>query len=85
MNNKIENQVRLIIHEELNLPMKNINTTSHFVDDLGADSFDTVNIIASINSQFKITISNAEAATLDTVAELIEHIKETVNNKKKKN
>ena len=68
--------VRQIIHEELDLPMKKINPSSHFVNDLGADSFDTINILSGIQSKFKITISQEEASELSTVSQLAEKVEQ---------
>ena len=68
--------VRQIIHEELDLPMKKINPSSHFVNDLGADSFDTINILSGIQSKFRITLSQEEASELSTVSQLVEKVEQ---------
>lgn len=68
--------VRQIIHEELDIPMKEINPSSHFVNDLGADSFDTINILSGIQSKFRITLSQEEASELSTVSQLVEKVEQ---------
>ena len=68
--------VRQIIHEELDLPMKKINPSSHFVNDLGADSFDTINILSGIQSKFKISLSQEEASELSTVSQLVKKVEQ---------
>jgi acyl carrier protein len=74
MKQKLELKIREIIHEELDIPLKKISPNSLFVEDLGADSFDTANILTAIYAETKIEISNEEAQTFKKVNDLIRHI-----------
>ena len=74
MKQKLELKIREIIHEELDIPLKKISPNSLFVEDLGADSFDTANILTAIHAETKIEISNEEAQTFKKVSDLIRHI-----------
>jgi acyl carrier protein len=67
-----------ILSSELGITVDKINLTDHFVEDLNADSIDTMNIIHTINAQLHVNIPPKEAINLKTVNHLID----LVNRKK---
>jgi acyl carrier protein len=74
-----EKEVIAIIAEQLAKPEDNISEKSHFIDDLGADSLDLVEIIMAIEEKFGIEIPEGEQEKIRTVGDAIAYIK---NNKK---
>ncbi len=71
---EIKKKVIAIIAEQLAKPEDSITETSHFVDDLGADSLDQVEIIMAIEEAFGIEIPEAEQEKIKTVGNAIEYI-----------
>ena len=71
---EIRKKVIAIIAEQLAKPEDGINETSHFVDDLGADSLDTVEIIMAIEEAFGIEIPESEQEKIRTVGDAISYI-----------
>lgn len=51
-----ENRIKKIIVEQLGVETKDIQPTSHFVDDLGADSLDTVELVMAVEEEFGIEL-----------------------------
>ena len=68
-----------IIAEVLNIDASEITMESTFVDDLGADSLDILQIIMGIEEEFDIEIPNEEAEKIVTVGDAVEQIKNAVN------
>ena len=68
-----------IIAEVLNVSEDEITTSTTFVDDLGADSLDILEIIAAIEEQFDIEIPQEEAEKIVTVGDAVEQIKGALN------
>lgn len=71
---EIDNKVRDIIAEQLGIAEDDISAASSFVDDLGADSLDLVELMMAVEEEFEIDISDEDAEQLETVQELIEFI-----------
>jgi acyl carrier protein len=71
---EIRKKVIAIIAEQLAKPEDSITETSHFIDDLGADSLDTVEIIMAIEEAFGIEIPEAEQEKIKTVGDAISYI-----------
>lgn len=72
----IENKVKGIIADKLGVDEQDIESKSKLVDDLGADSLDTVELIMAIEDEFDLDIPDDEAEELVTVGGLIAYIKE---------
>ena len=68
-----------IIAEVLNVDPEEITMDTTFVDDLGADSLDVLQIIMVIEEEFDIEISNEDAEKIVTVGDAVEQIKNAVN------
>ncbi|MCS6960899.1 MAG: acyl carrier protein [Deltaproteobacteria bacterium] len=71
---EISSRVRNIIAEQLGVPLENIKDSSRFMDDLGADSLDIVELIMALEEQFDLEISDQEAEKIQTVGDAIEFI-----------
>lgn len=70
----VENRVREIIAEQLGIAEDDISAGSSFMDDLGADSLDLVELVMAIEEEFELDVPDADAERLETVQELIEYI-----------
>jgi len=70
----IEEKVKSIIAEQLGVKQEEIKMESSFVDDLGADSLDTVELIMALEEEFKTEIPDEEAEKITTVQQAIDYI-----------
>ena len=70
----VEDKVKRIIAEKLSVDLEEVVPEASFVDDLGADSLDLVELIMSMEEEFDIDISDEEAEKLATVKDAIDYI-----------
>jgi acyl carrier protein len=70
----IEDKVKKIIAEKLSVDLEEIVPEASFVDDLGADSLDLVELIMSMEEEFDIEISDEQAEKLVTVKDVFDFI-----------
>ena len=70
-----EDKVKKIIAEKLSVDMEEIVPDASFVDDLGADSLDLVELIMSMEEEFDIDISDEDAEKLVTFQDALDYIK----------
>ena len=70
----VEEKIKKIICEQLEVDEKDVIPEASFIDDLGADSLDQVELIMAIEEEFNISISDDEAEKILTVQDAIEHI-----------
>ena len=73
---EVEEKVRKIISEQLGVEEDDVVPEAKFVDDLGADSLDTVELVMALEEEFDIEIPDEEAEKIQTVAAAIDFIKE---------
>jgi len=71
----IEDKVRKIIAEKLSVDLVEVIPEASFVDDLGADSLDLVELIMTMEEEFDIDISDEDAEKLESVKDAIDFIK----------
>ena len=71
----IEQRVKKIVAEQLGVNESEIKTESSFVDDLGADSLDTVELVMALEEEFECEIPDEEAEKIGTVQAAIDYIK----------
>ena len=72
-------KIRAIIVDVLNVDEDEVSMDTTFVDDLGADSLDVVQIIMGIEEEYGIEISQEDAEKIVTVGDAVEQIKNAVN------
>lgn len=71
----IEARVRSIIADQLGLTEDDIKPESKFIEDLGADSLDIVELIMAMEEEFQTEIPDEEAEKIRTVGDAIEYVK----------
>jgi acyl carrier protein len=71
----IEEKVKKIITEQLNVSEEDVVPEASFVDDLGADSLDQVELIMAMEEEFDLSISDEDAEKIATVQNAIDFIK----------
>ena len=71
-------KVKAIIVEQLQVAENTVNEEASFIDDLGADSLDLVELIMALEEEFDIEIPDADAEKVVTVGDVVEYIKENV-------
>lgn len=72
----IEAKVKQIIAEQLGVDEAEIKANSHFVDDLGADSLDQVELVMALEEEFGTEIPDEEAEKITNVQTAIDYINE---------
>jgi acyl carrier protein len=72
----IEEKVKGIIVEQLGVDEEEVTPTASFVDDLGADSLDQVELVMAFEEEFKLEISDEEAEKIKTVQDAVKYISE---------
>lgn len=70
----IEERVKRIIIEQLGVKADEVNNDSSFVDDLGADSLDTVELVMALEEEFDCEIPDEEAEKITTVQQAIDYV-----------
>ena len=75
----IEQRVKKIVAEQLGVNEADIKNESSFVDDLGADSLDTVELVMALEDEFETEIPDEEAEKIQTVGQAIDYIKNNSN------
>ena len=71
-----EDRVRRIVCEQLGVGEEEVTLSASFIDDLGADSLDTVELIMEFEKEFNIAIPDEQAENIQTVGEAISYIEE---------
>ncbi len=72
----IIDQVKAIIIEQLGVEEEDVKEESSFVDDLGADSLDIVELVMALEEEFELEISDEDAEKIRTVGEAVKYIQE---------
>ncbi len=71
---EIETKVKEIVVNELSVDADQVTPDAAFVDDLGADSLDTVELVMKLEEEFEIEIPDEDAAGIRTVGDAIKYI-----------
>lgn len=71
----IEERVRKIVAEQLGVKEADIKADSSFVDDLGADSLDTVELVMALEEEFECEIPDEEAEKITNVQQAVDYVK----------
>ncbi|MEA3560498.1 MAG: acyl carrier protein [Candidatus Omnitrophota bacterium] len=75
----VEEKVKSIIVEQLGVKSEEVNPGSSFIDDLGADSLDTVELVMALEEEFGVEIPDEDAEKITTVGQAIKYIEEKIN------
>lgn len=71
----IEDRVKKIVVEQLGVKEDEVTATASFVDDLGADSLDTVELVMALEEEFECEIPDEEAEKIMTVQQAVDYVK----------
>ena len=72
----VEKRIKEIVAEQLGVEESQVSNESSFMDDLGADSLDTVELVMALEEEFDIEISDENAEKIQTVQDAIDYITE---------
>ena len=75
----VEEKVREIIVDQLGVDKKQVTDEAAFIDDLGADSLDTVELVMALEEEFDVEIPDEEAEKISKVQDAIDYIKNNTN------
>ena len=78
MANNLEPKVKQIIVDQLGVDANEVTAEASFVEDLGADSLDTVELVMAFEEEFDIEIPDEEAEKLQTVGQAMEYLKSKI-------
>jgi acyl carrier protein len=78
---ELAERVKAIIADQLMVEVSEINDESSFVEDLGADSLDTVELIMEFEDEFGIEVSDEDAEKISTVGDAIAYLEKLVGEK----
>ena len=81
MTTSVQDKVKSIIAEQLGVKPEEVTPEASFVDDLGADSLDTVELVMALEEDFGIEIPDEEAEKITTVGQAVKYIEEKTTTK----
>jgi len=70
----IEDRVKKIVIEQLGVKEEDVTSTASFVDDLGADSLDTVELVMALEEEFDTEIPDEDAEKITTVQQAVDYV-----------
>ena len=70
----VEQQVKAIVAEQLGVKLEQVSNGASFVDDLGADSLDTVELVMALEEEFETEIPDEDAEKITTVQQAIDYV-----------
>ena len=75
----VEQRIKKIVAEQLGVNEADVKSESSFVDDLGADSLDTVELVMALEEEFECEIPDEQAEKINTVQQAIDYINSNSN------
>ncbi len=75
MSDNIETQVKEIIVEQLGVDPEKVTSSAKFIEDLGADSLDTVELVMAFEEKFSVEVPDEDAEKLKSVEDVVAYIK----------
>ncbi len=75
----VEQRIKKIVAEQLGVNEADVKNESSFVDDLGADSLDTVELVMALEEEFECEIPDEQAEKINTVQQAIDYINSHTN------
>ena len=79
MAENIQQKVSDLIVDQLGVDADSVSPDAHFIDDLGADSLDTVELVMAFEEEFDIEIPDEDAEKLETVSDAINYLNKRLN------
>ncbi len=79
MSSTVEERVKKIVVEQLGVKEEEVSNESSFVDDLGADSLDTVELVMALEEEFECEIPDEEAEKITTVQQAVDYVNSHVS------
>jgi acyl carrier protein len=76
MSQSIEEKVRSIICDQLGVAPEKVTLTASFIDDLGADSLDIVELVMTMEEEFDLSIPEQDSEKMKTVGDVMKYITE---------
>ena len=70
----VEERVKKIVVEQLGVKEEDVTNDASFVDDLGADSLDTVELVMALEEEFEVEIQDEEAEKITTIQQAIDFV-----------
>jgi acyl carrier protein len=77
----VAEKVKSIIAEQLGVKQEEVTPEASFIDDLGADSLDTVELVMALEEEFGIEIPDEDAEKITNVSEVVKYIEQKAGNK----
>jgi acyl carrier protein len=77
----VTEKVKSIIAEQLGVKIEEVTEQASFIDDLGADSLDTVELVMALEEEFGVEIPDEDAEKMTTVGDAIKYIEEKATKK----
>ncbi len=74
----VADKIKKIICEQLDVPEEDVVPEASFVDDLGADSLDQVELIMAMEEEFDVSIPDEDAENIGTVQDAIDYVQKAV-------
>jgi len=74
----VTDKIKKIICEQLDVPEEDVVPEASFVDDLGADSLDQVELIMAMEEEFDVSIPDEDAENIGTVQDAIDYVEKAV-------
>lgn len=78
---EVPEKIKTIIAEQLGVKPEEVTPQASFIEDLGADSLDTVELVMALEEEFEIEIPDEDAEKMATVGDAIKYIEEKVATK----
>lgn len=78
--NEIESKVKKIVAEQMGVDEGTLSRNTSFVNDLNADSLDTVELVMEFEEEFEISIPDEEAEKIQNIGQAIDYIKAALDN-----
>ena len=75
----VAEKVKSIIAEQLGVKAEEVTPEASFIDDLGADSLDTVELVMALEEEFGIEIPDEDAEKMNTIDDILTYLSEKVN------
>ena len=82
MSDPLQEKIYALIADQFSIEEERINPTASFIDDLGADSLDMVELVMKIEEEFQFEISDQEAEKIKTVQDVVQYVAALIKEKK---